>query len=245
MLAVIGTSTAFEYGLKSMYEGTVGRFFEWIGPDSLTPEERVAAKVNTDYAKFIAIRPWYEFDYAAARRDLLAAADQDAPGALRRLERRAILAFEFTLKKWYAALIGGGTQAVYAPDEVTRWVLAVGKVDSARTPGLQRRVALYRGYQALAFPRYAGVRDAIVALSADSAVRVVELSGNQHVAITGTAPVGWRPPVGLTPIMAYLVPSDRARLRVVANVHAADLLAVLREERRRPDGLRVDHLYDY
>ena len=245
MLAVIGTSTAFEYGVKSIYEGTIGRLSEWLGPDGLTPEERVAAKVNSDYARFIAIRPWYEFDYVAARRDLFAAAREDAPGWFRRLERRAILAIEFTVKGWYAALIGGGTHAVYAPDEITRWVLAVGPVDSSRVPGLIRRVPLYRGYQALALPRYAGIRDGLVALSADSLLRVVELSGNQHVAITGTAPSDWQPPPGVTPILAYRVPIDSTRIRVIADVVATDLLAILRRERANPRGLRLDHLYDY
>lgn len=245
MLAVIGTSTALEYGLKSMYEGSVGRFFEWIGPDAPTPEERVAAAVNTDYARFIAIRPWYEFDYAAARRALSAAAKEPGPGRLRRIERRAILALEFTLKGWYAALIGGGTKTVYAPDESTRWILAVGRIDSARVPALTRRLNLYRGYQALNVPRYAGVRDALFALAADSAVRVIEISGNQHVAVTGTAPLDWRPPIGVTAILSYVVPTDPERIRVVADVAAPDLLSVLRNEQRRENGLRVDHVYDY
>ncbi len=245
MLAVIGTSTALEYGLKSMYEGTFGRFFEWIGPDSLTPEERVAAAVNSDYARFIAIRPWYEFDYAAARRALGAAAKEPGGGALRRIERRAILTFEFVLKGWYAALIGGGTKTVYAPDEETRWILAVGSVNGAKVPALSQRIRLYRGYHALRVPRYAGVRDALFALASDSAARVVEISGNQHVAITGTAPADWSPPVGVTAVMAYVVPTDSRRIRVVADIMAPDLLEILRSERRKPNGLRVDHVYDY
>ena len=97
MLGVIGTSTALEYGLKSMYEGTVGRLLEWAGPGTMTPEERVAAQVNRDYARFIAIRPWYEFDYAAARRALGTAGREPGEGLARRFERRFILGVEFTV----------------------------------------------------------------------------------------------------------------------------------------------------
>src|SRR5258707_793598 len=82
-----------------------GRLFEWMAPFEMTPEEKVAAKVNLDYAKFIAIRPWYEFDYAAAMDSLWQARHQNAPGFLRRLERRFILSVEFLIKRCYAAII--------------------------------------------------------------------------------------------------------------------------------------------
>ncbi|MFL5583186.1 MAG: FAD-binding protein [Gemmatimonadaceae bacterium] len=246
MLGVIGTSTALEYGLKSIYEGTVGRLFEWTGPDGMTPEERVAARVNSDYARFIAIRPWYEFDYVAARRALWASADEPGRGLARRLERRAILTLEFTLKGWYARLIGGGTHAAYAPDADARWLLVAGAADSARIPGALRIVPLDRGYRAVLVPRYAGVRDALVALAADPAAsRAVELAGNERVAITGTAPLAWRAPAGMTPILAYRVPVDATRMRVVADVPVMDLVRLLAAERARPAGLRVDHVYDY
>ena len=244
MLGVIGVSTAFEYGLKSMYEGTVGRVFEWIGPDSPTPEERVAARVNADYARFIAIRPWYEFGYPAARRALWAASDTVGPGWARRLERRFILTVEFTIKGWYARLIGGGTQTVYAADEDSRWILVAGSADSADVPNVRKVASLDRGYHAVRVPRYAGVRDALLALAATpSMARAVELSGNERVAITGIAPRDWRPSAGLTPIMAYAVPADPARIRVVLDVAVMDLVRLLAEEARR--GLRVDHVYDY
>ena len=245
MLAVIGASTALEYGIKSIYEGTIGRLTESLGPGTPTPEERVAASVNAEYARFIAIRPWYEFDYAKARRALSAAGNETGPGGVRRFERRVVLGLEFTLKAWYAALLGGGTQAMYAPDENTRWLLAVGRVDSALVPGVSRRVPLYRGYQAIAVPRYAGVRDAVFALSGDTLARVVELSGNQHIAISGTAPVGWQPPAGIAPVLAYRVPTDSTRIRVVADVMAPDLLGIVRRQRADSGGLRIDHLYDY
>ena len=246
MLGVIGTSTALEYGLKSLYEGTVGRAFEWIAPARPTPEERVAARVNDDYARFIAVRPWYEFDYAAARRALRAAGREASPGAARRLERRAILALEWTIKGWYAELIGGGTQAAYAPDQDTRWLIAAGAVDSSRVPGLIEMRRLDRGYTALRLPRYAGVRDAIRALAAGpDSVRAIELSGNQRVALTGTAPAAWRPPAGATPILTYRVPTDGARVRTVVDVPVTALLRFVRDESADPNGLRVDHVYDY
>lgn len=246
MLGVIGTSTALEYGLKAMYEGTVGRAFEWLAPAQPTPEERVAARVNADYARFIAVRPWYEFDYPAARRALWAARHEASPGTARRLERRALLTLEWTLKGWYAALIGGGTHAAYAPDEATRWLIVAGAVDSSRVPGLAEVRHLDRGYTALRVPRYAGVRDALRALAAEpGAVRAIELSGNQRVAVAGTVPASWRPPAGVTAILTYRVPTDTARVRALVDVPVTALLGFLHDEGSAPSGLRVDHVYDY
>jgi FAD/FMN-containing dehydrogenase len=246
MLGIIGASTALEYGLKSMYEGTVGRVFEWIGPDGPTPEERVAARANSDYARFIAIRPWYEFDYPAARRALWAARRDPGSGALRRLERRAVLTLEFTLKGWYARLIGGGTRTMYAPDEVTRWLLVAGTLDSTRIEGCDSVAVLDRGYRAVRVPRYNGVRDALMAMAQKPAlVRAVEISGNQRVTLTGTAPESWRPPPGMTPILAYKVPIDRKRIRVLVDLPVTELVRLLHAERQDSLGLRVDHVYDY
>jgi hypothetical protein len=243
MLAVIGTSTALEYGLKGIYESTVGRATEWLAPDAPTPEERVAAAVNAEYATFIAIRPWYEFDYARARDRLWAAWDAPGAGAVRRAERQAVLTLEFTVKQGYAALIGGGTHAVYQPDADRRWLVVAGQVDPAALPTLRRRVPLDRGYEALAVPRYGPYRDALLALARDpSAVRVVELSGAGHVAITGTAPRGWRPPAGTALVLATPVIDDPASVRFVLDVRVPELLTVL-HELRAPAA--VDHVYDY
>jgi FAD/FMN-containing dehydrogenase len=246
MLGVIGLSTALEYGLKGLYENTIGRLSESVAPNEMTPEEQVGARVNADYARFIAIRPWYEFDYVTARRAVRAARNERGPGAFRRFERGTILTIEFTLKGWYARLIGGGTKTMYTADEETRWLLTAGAADSARVPGVAAVERLDRGYVALRVPRYNGVRDALAVLATDpSAVRVVELSGNGRVAITGTAPLAWRPPPGMTPIIAYRVPIDPTRMRVVAEVAVPELLALLHAERTSAAGLRVDHVYDY
>ena len=61
---VLGASTTVEYGMKGLYEHTVGRLAEATRTGSaLTPEERFAAKVAQDYVDFIRIDPWYLFDF--------------------------------------------------------------------------------------------------------------------------------------------------------------------------------------
>lgn len=70
MLCVIGVSTAVEYGLKDIYEGTIARLFAPYLPKGGTDEDRYAARVARDYATLITTRGWYEFSYTGALRGL-------------------------------------------------------------------------------------------------------------------------------------------------------------------------------
>jgi len=93
-------------------------------------------------------------------------------------------------------------------------------------------------------PRYAAFRDALLGLSQNaSRVRVAEISGNEIVTVTGTAPLAWRAPPRSTVVTAYEVPTDPGWMRVVLAVNARDLLDVLNERMR--GRLVVDHIYDY
>ncbi|HEY6223595.1 MAG TPA: hypothetical protein VIW26_07415, partial [Gemmatimonadales bacterium] len=73
--------------------------------------------------------------------------------------------------------------------------------------------------------------------------RLAEVSGNDVVTVSGTAPREWRAPPRATVVTAYDVPTDPGWLRVVLAVHARDLLDVLAEQAR--GRLVVDHIYDY
>ena len=251
MLGVIGISTAVEYGIKSLYENTVGRAAEWTAPDGGVDEERYAATVATDYAALIARKGWYEFPFAHALKGLWTEVPLTGPGMIRKWERRFALSGEYAIKAMYASLIGLGTSSAYEPDQLTRELVVAGWSDSVagdRSLRAMARVAtLDRGYSLLRVPRYSPYRDALLALSAHHAsVRVAEMSGNSVVTLTGLAPTTWSAPARSTVVTAYPGLDDRARRRVVLSVAARDLLDVLAAERARgAEGLVVDHIYDY
>ncbi|HKH92184.1 MAG TPA: FAD-dependent oxidoreductase, partial [Gemmatimonadaceae bacterium] len=120
MLNVIGVSTAIEYGLKGLYENTIGRLFELNMPEGGTAEDRYAAKVAREYATLISTKGWYEFSFMDALRGLWTDVPLGGPGILRKWERRFALSAEYLVKAAYASLIGAGTAAGYSPDELTR-----------------------------------------------------------------------------------------------------------------------------
>lgn len=250
MLNVIGVSTAIEYGLKGLYENTMGRLTEWNMPVGGTAEDRYAAKVAREYATLIATKGWYEFSFMRALRGLWNEVPMSGPGLLRKWERRFALSAEYLVKAAYASLIGAGTAAGYAPDELTRHVVAVGwsaplDASIAGSAHFAKVRDLDRGYSLLSIPRYDPFRDALLALSDHAdCVRIAEISGSEVVTIAGTAPATWRTPPRTSVVVAYEQPDDPARTRMLLRVPARDLLAVLAAIRREKVFV-VEHVYDY
>jgi FAD/FMN-containing dehydrogenase len=250
MLNVIGVSTAIEYGLKGLYENTVGRVSEWNMPEGGTAEDRYGAKVARDYAKLIATKGWYEFPFMDALGGLWTDVPLTGPGFLRKWERRFALSGEYLVKAAYASIIGAGTAAGYAPDELTRHVVAVGwsePLDKSLGGAAHFTQArdLDRGYSLLTVGRYDPYRDALLALSDHrECVRIAEINGSEVVTIAGTAPSAWRTPARTSVVVAYRQPDDPARTRMLLRVQARDLLDVL-HGLRTGGQFQVEHIYDY
>jgi FAD/FMN-containing dehydrogenase len=251
MLDVIGVSTAVEYGLKGIYEGTVGRLFELNMPAGGTGEDKYAAKVAREYATLIATRGWYEFGFAHALGGLWTTVPMTGPGFFRKWERRFALSAEYSIKAVYATVIGAGTSAGYTPDDLTRYAVVAGWNDSLgvatdSSHAVFKPVAtLDRGYTLLSIGRYDPYRNALLALSdhADR-VRLAELSGCEVVTLSGTAPRRWRTPPRTSVVVAYPTPDDPSRTRMLLRVNARDLLDVLHRMRGEQQ-FTVEHIYDY
>ena len=248
MLGVIGISTAVEYGLKNVYEGTIGWLSERARPADGTAEERYAASVAREYDELIKQRGWYEFDFVHALSGLWTTVPANGPGLVRKWERRFALSAEYGIKAVYAWLIKLGTQSTYAPDALDRGIVVAGWSDSGMansvSPSGPIRVAAWldRGYALLSVPRYAPFRDELLTLADHTHdVRIAEVAGCDVVTLTGTAPATWRPPARSKVIVAYEVPTEPSRVRVVLGVRARDLLDVLALLKR--DGtFRTDHI---
>jgi FAD/FMN-containing dehydrogenase len=251
MLWVIGMSTAVEYGLKGLYENTVGRLAEADEPLQGTAEEAYAARVSQDYADLIVRKGWYEFDFGSALGTLWSKVPLTGPGMLRKLERRFALTGEYGIKAVYAWLIGLGTKSAYAPDELQRDIVIAGWSDSLaervrrQAPELKVARALDRGYTLLTIPRYLPFRDALLVMSQHAGqLRLAEISGCDIVTLTGTAPVGWRAPGRAEVVTSYRTPAQSGWVRVLLSVPARDLLDVLAAVRTE-GAFHVDHVYDY
>jgi hypothetical protein len=106
LLGVVGLAVTTEYGLKGAYENTVGRLSESAMPPGGTDEDRFSAQIARRYADLVARRPWYEFGFWNALRDLWTTVPASGPGAARKWERRFALSVEYATKGVAAALAG-------------------------------------------------------------------------------------------------------------------------------------------
>jgi hypothetical protein len=142
MLNVIGFSTALEYGLKGLYESTIGWLSEKAGFGAHTAEDAYAAKIAQEYAELIVQRGWYEFRFGRALKELWTDVPFFGAGFLRKFERRMFLSAEYAGKAVYARLIGMGTATAYDADEMTRHLVVAGWNDSLPMPDTSlKRVA--------------------------------------------------------------------------------------------------------
>jgi hypothetical protein len=156
MICVIAGSTTIEYGMRSLYENTIGRLSWSTSAGMLTPEDAYGARVAQDYVDFIRKEPWYLYDFSAKLKGLWTDTPMTGPDMLRKWERRYALTTEYPVKAAYGKLIERATRAAYDPALMTTQAMAsnvtanfkpvdgVKLTESARWPSRARDAALFR-----------------------------------------------------------------------------------------------------
>lgn len=239
MVMVIGVSTTVEYGLKGLYEHTIGRIAEATRSGASVPEERFAAQLAQSYVDFIRVDPWYLFDFWGPLKQLWSTVPLRGPDLIRRWERRFALTSELLVKAGYGQLIRIGSQTVYdAPKPVTAVVLSRALPADAQHPDYKPL-----GEGALAtIPRYEGFTTYSLWLAAQG-VDFREIAGNDgDVVVSLLVPDGWAA-AGVRVLFEQPILTRPGRKRVVFAVPVARLAAELR--RAQAAAVVVEHVYDY
>jgi len=251
MVLVIGLSTTVEYALKTAYEDSIGRLTELVrqGP---VAEDRVAATVAQDYVDFIRVRPWYEYDFVAALRQVWQARPASPQeSTLRRWERRWLLTGEYGAKAAYGWLIRIATGAAYDPAlPTTVVVLNADPGDHvAGAPDLKRLSAAGpQGTVLSSLPRYEAFMPHAQALAA-AGLNFVEIAGNHgDILVSLWAPAALDSAALQSGLQAHLLfeqpiltrPGWR---RSVLALPVARLNDGLR--RWQAQQVRLEHVYDY
>jgi hypothetical protein len=241
MLYTIGISFTAELLVKSAYENTLGRFFEWAGGYD-SADDHYSARIQQRYGAFMHETPWYEFPFGKALAGLWRT--QEPFYFTRHWERRIALGAEYGFKAGYAKLIGWASGASLGPDEKMLRFLVQGNGGTVAATDRRFRVAgrAGNGLTVIEAPRYAQFTDLMLKLSTTNA-ELVEISGNDDVFLTV-----------LLPSKATLLKSDKALFeapldepigwrRVGVSTKVPNLLATIRTVRSK--GGRVEHVYDY
>ncbi len=243
MLAVIGTSFSVEYGLKGLYEGSIGRLIEWMdGYD--TPEDAFAQRTAVEYGSFMHSVPWYEFPFFAK----LAALWRETPlwggHQIRKWERRLALSGEYTIKGVYGWLIGRGSKATYGDEDQRVYARIENAGDGVFGDQAIRKInsAGPRAF-VISIPRYEAFTGHALTLVSQG-VRFVDIAGNDDILISAIGRAQPRRRVSAGSVVLdepFLTDPGTARLAIQVPVHA--LHTVVAELER--DGVKIEHLYDY
>jgi hypothetical protein len=240
MLAVIGTSFTVEYGLKGLYENTIGRLAERLGGAEMSEEDRYAARIANDYGIFVANRPFYEFPFSRALHGLWSDTRTWGPRPLRKWERKVWLSLDYGVEALYCGAIRLASHAVYGiEDDVTYvWVERASDAVLAGVPGVQQVKSMGAGAFLLRLPRYQKFTETAAALLRGGA-RFVEVAGNRQIMVTAVVSGNkdFHPPAGER-LFASGILTDALSERIAIRVPVADLGTLF-------GVLPIEHIYDY
>ena len=243
MLGVIGSSFTLEYGLKAVYENTVGRATGWFGHD--TPEDAFAAKTAAEYGAFMHTVPWYEFSFGSHLRRLWTDVPVFGPRPVRKLERRFALTLEYGVKAVYGAVIGLATRSAYGPEDLKIFA-RVDRTDDGlfRDAKVETVRRTAQGSYVVRLPRYEAFTRAALTL-VDAGVRFLDVAGNERMLMTVVVPASFveRDVRGGEVIASRLLPTDGRRKRLALRVPVARLHEIVPS--LRAAGATIEHLYDY
>lgn len=243
MVWVICGSTTVEYGVRAIYEGLVGRLTEATVMGEPTAEDRLGARVAADYAAFLDVRPWYEFDYVDALHDLWFETPFTWRAPIRAIERRYALTTEYLAKAGYAQVLNAGTDAAYEPEILSTAIVIDHLPPEVDLDALDLEVVdrFDDGAVLLNGPRYQAFTDVAVALARQGVV-FEEIAGNDGaILVSAIAPNGWTPHARV--LFRQPISTDPAMQRVVFDTPVRELSSTL--EAVRAGGGTLEHVYDY
>src|SRR6267378_7147204 len=121
---VLGGSFALEYSIRGAYEQTIGRLSEWTCSHELVEEDGYAARVAREYADFVYIRPFYEFHFAHALKQLWKETPLWGKHPIRKWERKFILSVDYGIEAIYAHAMLFASHVTYGTesDETYTWI---------------------------------------------------------------------------------------------------------------------------
>lgn len=242
---VIGTSFSAEYILKGLYEETIGRLSEWTAGHQFTEEDQYAAKVAQDYAEFVHVRPFYEFQFARHVKGLWSENHFWGSHLLRKWERRGFLTLDYSVEAFYCWIMEKGTHISYGfePDRTYVWLENVDENTVRDVAGV--KVLKPVGDHALMAdaPRYQAFTDAAIGLAAHGA-HFVEIAGNSSITLSVLAPQSW-PGEDRFAQRLFALPllTRPGWQRVFLRCDVPLLDQALNHV--RADGVTIEHIYDY
>jgi hypothetical protein len=244
---VLGGSFALEYSIRGAYEQTIGRFSEWTSSHQLVEEDAYAARVAREYADFVYIRPFYEFHFAHALKQLWKETPVWGKHPVRKWERKFILSVDYGIEAIYAHAMLFASHVTYGAesDETYAWIENAPETLFRDFPRIKNVKQLGPQSFVVSIPRYQEFTDRAVEL-AKRDVHFAQIAGNDEIMLTVVVPKG----------RAYDLPPDLGRAlfseqfltqfgveRIGLECPVRSLHSVLNY--LGESGIKIEHIYDY
>jgi hypothetical protein len=244
---VLGGSFALEYSIRGAYEQTIGRLSEWTSSHELVEEDAYAARVAREYADFVYIRPFYEFHFAHALRELWKETPFWGKHPIRKWERKFILSVDYGLEAVYAWVLEKASHLTYGveSDETYTWI------ENAPATLFQEMSRIKNVKQidpqsfVVVIPRYQEFTDRAIELAKRN-VHFVQIAGDDEIMLTIVAPKNWSydlPASDGSVLFTENFLTQPGVKRIALECPVRSLHSVLNSFSTR--GIKIEHIYDY
>jgi hypothetical protein len=244
---VLGGSFALEYAIRAAYEQTIGRISEWTSSHELVEEDGYAARVAREYADFVYIRPFYEFHFAHALKQLWKETPLWGKHPIRKWERKFILSVDYGIEALYAEVMQLASHLTYGVEsaDTYTWIENVpetlfqefSKIKDVKQVGPQSFVII--------IPRYQEFTDRAIEL-AKREVHFAQIAGNDEIMLTVVAPKSWAndlPASEATLLFTENILTQLDLKRLAFECPVRSLHSVLNH--LGTTGIKIEHIYDY
>jgi hypothetical protein len=244
---VLGGSFALEYAIRGAYEQTIGRLSEWTSSHELVEEDAYAARVAREYADFVYIRPFYEFHFAHALKQLWKETPLWGKHPIRKWERKFILSVDYGIEAVYAEAMQLASHLTYGAesDETYTWLESAPESVFREFPRVKIIQETARQSYVVSIPRYQEFTDLAVAM-AKRDVHFAQIAGNDEIMLTVVAPKNWTfdlPASEATLLFTENILTQPNLKRLAFECPARSLHSVLNH--LAAAGPKIEHIYDY
>ena len=220
---------------------------KWTSSHELVEEDAYAARVAREYADFVYIRPFYEFHFAHALKELWKETPLWGKHPIRKWERKFILSVDYGLEAIYAGILEKATHLTYgvASADTYTWIGGTPESLFAEFPKIRKVQEVGPQSYVVIVPRYQEFTELAIQL-AKRDVHFMQIAGNDEIMFTAVAPKSWN----------YDLPANEASLlftenfltqpdvkRIALECPVRSLHSVLNKLSAR--GIKIEHLYDY
>ena len=244
---VLGGSFALEYSIRGAYEQTIGRLSEWTSSHELVEEDAYAARVAREYADFVYIRPFYEFHFAHALKELWKETPLWGKHPIRKWERKFILSMDYGLEALYAWVLEKASHLTYGVEsaDTYTWIENAPETLFQEFPRIKAVKEVSSRSYVVAIPRYQEFTDLAMKLAKHD-VHFAEIAGNGEIMLTIVAPKKWSydlPATDGTLLFTENFLTQPGLERIALECPVRSLHAVLNNLASR--GAQIEHIYDY